>query len=145
MATQREYLIDLNLAKPTRGKFSGVAHEALAKARAEGVVFDDDNKVTVPRKVVASASSDASDHRRPREGAATQTFKPEPGGIYTKPAPQIRVRDIRTMYATDDEGNTIAFANCRKCAQHISFCKCSTIGLPSRCVTVLDRVDLLGV
>ena len=42
MATRREYLVSKGLAKEGRGKFSTAANVALASARAEGVVFDDD-------------------------------------------------------------------------------------------------------
>lgn len=54
MATQREYLVSLGLAQPTRGRFSTVAKEALAKAIAEGMQFDDlapkeeKAKITIP-------------------------------------------------------------------------------------------------
>lgn len=47
MATMREYLVSLGLAKPGRGRFSGDAKAALAKAIAEGMTFDD---VTAPAK-----------------------------------------------------------------------------------------------
>ncbi len=40
MATKREYLVSLGLAKEGRGKFSGVALAALAEAEAKGIVFD---------------------------------------------------------------------------------------------------------
>lgn len=39
--TPREYLVERGLAKPGKGKFSKEAHEALAKAKAEGIVFDE--------------------------------------------------------------------------------------------------------
>ena len=37
--TQREYLVEKGLAKAGRGKFSKVAHEALAEATAKGITF----------------------------------------------------------------------------------------------------------
>lgn len=40
MATEREYLITLNLAKPGRGRYSKEASDALKKAKSEGMVFD---------------------------------------------------------------------------------------------------------
>lgn len=51
--TQREYLVNLGLAKPGRGRFSAEAKLALEQARKNGQTFDDDNKapVAVPRKV----------------------------------------------------------------------------------------------
>lgn len=46
MQTQREYLHGLGLTKSPvgRGRFSGQAHEALAKARSNGMTFSDDVK-----------------------------------------------------------------------------------------------------
>ena len=46
MPTKRDWLVERGLAKPGRGKFSNAAKEALVKAKAEGVVFDDDAKPT---------------------------------------------------------------------------------------------------
>lgn len=47
---KREWLISKGLAKAGRGKFSNDAKAALAKAEAEGIVFDD-----APAKVVPKA------------------------------------------------------------------------------------------
>jgi CheY-like chemotaxis protein len=47
MATRREWLIGQGLAVPGRGKFSKKAHEALDRARLDGVVFDDETPATV--------------------------------------------------------------------------------------------------
>ena len=41
MATKREYLISLGLAKEGRGRFSREALDALAKAEADGMIFDE--------------------------------------------------------------------------------------------------------
>jgi len=40
MATEREYLISIGLAKEGRGRFSSEAKAALEKAKSEGMVFD---------------------------------------------------------------------------------------------------------
>jgi hypothetical protein len=40
MATEREYLISLNLAKPGRGRYSAEATAVLNKAKADGMTFD---------------------------------------------------------------------------------------------------------
>lgn len=40
MATEREYLVTLGLAKAGRGRFSAEAKAALAKAKSDGMVFD---------------------------------------------------------------------------------------------------------
>lgn len=131
MGTQREYLIDLNLAKPGRGRFSREAREALAKAVADGVTFDD-TKV----KVETVASSDASDHRQGPE--------PSRAPVPARP-PQIRIRDIRSMFCEDEDGHEIEFSLCRRCSYHVSFCKCASIGMPSIGVRLLDKTTLLGV
>lgn len=130
MATKREYLIDLNLAKPGRGRFSREALDALAKAESEGVVFDD----TV--KVGTSASSDAADHRQGPE--------PSRAPVPARP-PQVRVRDIRSMFCEDEDGHVIEFSTCRRCAYHVSFCKCASIAMPSIGVRLLDKTTLLAV
>lgn len=150
MATRREYLIDLNLAKPGRGRFSREAVEALTKAEAEGVVFDE--PVVTPRKAVATASvSDASDHGRPRKGASSSLRlddgRPaeEPGLPRPVVEPQLRIRPVSAMYAVDEDGHVIGFSVCRKCAEHVSFCNCKEIGLPSIAVRLLDRTDPLVV
>lgn len=51
MATKREWLITQGLAKEGRGKFSNAAKEALAKAEAEGIVFDDSPAPSTPKPV----------------------------------------------------------------------------------------------
>ncbi len=137
MATKREYLIDLNLAKPGRGRFSRAALDALAKAESEGVVFDEP---VVVGKVAAPASSDASDRKSPGFG-----YKPEPGGIRPVRPPQIRIRDISAMYATDADGRELMFQTCRGCGYHVSFCTCVNIGLPFGATALLDKTDPLGV
>lgn len=57
MVTAREYLVDLGLAKPGRGKFSKVAHQALEKAIAEGKKFSDYPKVGKPAPVKAAKAT----------------------------------------------------------------------------------------
>lgn len=59
MQTEREYLYSIGLTKaPTgRGRFSGAAHEALAKARAEGVQFKE--KVAPQTKTIVKSKAKA--------------------------------------------------------------------------------------
>lgn len=63
MSTKREYLVSLGLAKPGRGKFSKAALEALSRAMAEGMVFDEPEykvqqaKTTGPVRVPPKASN----------------------------------------------------------------------------------------
>lgn len=147
MATRREYLVDLNLAKPGRGKFSKGAHEALAKAREAGTVFDDEAETG---KVVASASvSDASDHSRPRKGAATRLDdgrpSEEPGGVRVVSPPQIRRRQVYSLFSIDENGLEMEFLTCRKCGYHVSYCGCPEVGMPFGSVALLDKSTPLGV
>lgn len=51
---RRDWLVQQGLAKPGRGKFSNDAKAALAKAEAEGVVFDD----TAPTKISTKAPTE---------------------------------------------------------------------------------------
>ncbi len=46
--TKREYAVSLGLAKPSRGKFSTAAKEAIAAKEAEGYVFADATTATAP-------------------------------------------------------------------------------------------------
>lgn len=45
--TKREYAVSLGLATMGRGRLSREAHAAIAKAEAEGMVFDDAKPITV--------------------------------------------------------------------------------------------------
>lgn len=169
MATKREYLVEKGLAKPGRGKFSTVAHEALAEAVANGVVFDEPVK---PVKEVATEGDKPSQPSKPTSETAevrawaasngikvgergripeavTKAFhagdasamKPKP--TYTI-APQTRVRQVKCMYGTDAAGHTIGYALCRRCTYHVSLCKCAAGPQPpSMVVKVLDRTDPL--
>lgn len=58
MATQREYLVSKGLAQGTRGRFSGDAKAELARVRAEGMTFDDDQ---APKPVKANVEKPAED------------------------------------------------------------------------------------
>lgn len=171
MATKREYLVGLGLAKPGRGRFSKEANEALAAAEASGVVFDE--PVVAP-KVVSTEGADApSNPPKPtseataiREWAAKNgiavgnrgriasdivkayqtgnatSVRSEPARVFARPAPQVRVRQERARYGKTAEGYTVGWSLCRKCAYHISFCRCASGPVaPSMIVKALDRVD----
>jgi hypothetical protein len=128
MATKREYLVGLGLAKPGRGRFSADAKAALAKAEAEGTVFSDGKD--------ASESPD-SEPRAPRpvstkgEGQAF-TYKPEPSNttpVQTYAPPfnvSPKVRNVGQILGVDERGTQIAFANCSRCTSHVDFCRCKS-------------------
>jgi hypothetical protein len=81
MATKREYLITLGLAKEGRGKFSNDALAALAKAVAEGVVFDEPVKAVTPKAP---------------KPAATEGEKPaKVAVIQSAPLPQVEPKEVR--------------------------------------------------
>lgn len=138
MTTQREYLISLGLAKPTRGKFSREGHAALDKARSEGMTFSDDHRASPVKR---EASAPAVDRSRMEDGRPSV----EPGGNWTPEPPQTRVRLISAMYCEDDRGMTIQFMTCRKCAYHVSLCRCASVGMPHGAIKLLDRTDPLLV
>jgi hypothetical protein len=128
---KREWLVSKGLAKPGRGKFSDKAKRALAKAEAEGMVFDDPkaNKV-----------------------ATVKRPKPEPKVVVKvepKPAPvkQVRIatptvkRQLvrqQTMIFGVDEGTNgahsktvIAFDSCAGCGKPIQYCAHDEPKLPN--------------
>lgn len=47
---RKEWAVQQGLATPGRGRLSREALDAIEKARAEGMTFDDDNGVSAPRK-----------------------------------------------------------------------------------------------
>ena len=103
MTTRREYAASLGLAKPnTRGRLSKEAHEAIAKAESEGMVFTDSAKA--PK---------------------TQTLSPTPLSL-PKPKPETIKRHARAYRATTSAGQVIEFGHCSSCKNHVKFCGCST-------------------
>lgn len=115
MASEREYLVSIGLAKPGRGRFSAEAKQALAKARNDGMQFDQP-VVSTPRVV------------KPR---ATKTDnKP------TSRAPGVGVIDVRPrtlasdakIYHTTASGKRIAVSDknvCGSCGPSLSHHSCS--------------------
>lgn len=172
MATKREYLAGLGLAKPGRGRFSKEAVAALEAAVASGVVFDEPVK---PVKEVATEGDEPSQPSKPMSETAevrawatsngikigergripeavTKAFKAgdpslagsKPNPVYVAVQPQKRTRQIKVMYGEDDRGLVIGYSMCRRCAWHISLCKCKNGPVPpSMVVKVLDRHDPL--
>lgn len=74
MQTRREYAIGLGLAKPTRGRMSREANEAINKAIAEGMQFSD-----MPG--VKSEDSPKADKETPKEKPESY-FGSTPAPIY---------------------------------------------------------------
>jgi hypothetical protein len=171
MPTKREYLAGLNppLAKIGRGRFSKAALEAIAAAEAAGTVFDE--PVTVSKEVAAEGDETPSQHPKPTsESSLIRAWAADNGisvgqrgripvdviaayqagdpGTLGKPVqkyvvqPQVRIRQLRSMYGLDDAGHTVGFAICRRCREHINYCACkSGPKPPSIVVKVIDRTD----
>ena len=174
MATKREYLIGLGLAKPGRGRFSKEANDALVAAAAAGVTFDEPVKVPAAKAVTTEGADAPSQSPRPtsessevRAWAAQNGVKvgergrvpanvmaafrngdakavaSGPAKVYSV-APQVRTRQVKTFYGATAEGATVGWSMCRRCAQHVSWCKCGTGPKPpSIVVKSLDRIDAL--
>ena len=88
MATQREYLVSLGLATPGRGRFSNAAKEALAKAIAEGKIFDDVTVPVVKAKItVPSVNKDEFSDISPKAAREWAAANPDliPAGIVIAP------------------------------------------------------------
>lgn len=128
MATKREFLVTLGLAKEGRGKFSAAAHAALAKAESEGVVFDEPVKpepkpkaarvTVVPAKV--SLTKPATETVK---ADSTVTADPLPVG------PRPTVRPEKTLYAVSPVGTShvrIGYDICFSCSYSVQTCTCRT-------------------
>ena len=110
----REYLMSLTppLAKPGRGRFSGAAKEALAKARAEGVVFLDKAKggVVASVPVMTESGQVVTEKRMVNE--------------YAQHAPALRTGMLTFVKA---DGNTMkvnSTEGCVSCLYSFGWCKC---------------------
>jgi len=128
MATKREYLVGLGLAKPGRGRFSADAKAALAKAESEGVTFSDgkdasespDSEPRAPRPVSTKGEGQAFAYKpEPSNTTPVQTYLP-PYNVSPK------VRTVGQILGVDEHGTKIAFANCSRCSSHVDFCRCKS-------------------
>lgn len=122
MATKREYLVSLGLAKEGRGKFSKDAEAKAAEFLASGGSFDEPVKPAPKPKADKPAGVQAT----PRP----QRVKPAPKTNVPAPTPLVMpVRKQTEGYAV--ERNTlIAFTSCGSnkvgCGKPINFCKCAS-------------------
>jgi len=152
MVTMRDYLVGLNLAKPGRGKFSAAAHEALAKARAEGMIFDEPVKpVKVDKPKTVSTDVAVEDVKTvPTQTVALKNVERPAarnfGGMMVEAPPRYMHSDY---IATDTDGSKIkkTFRDiCCGCQYSIRWCRCSggpTIFSVADTVTVL-RLSTVG-
>lgn len=122
MATKREYLVSLGLAKPGRGKFSREAHAALAKAEADGMVFDE----AVPSKPAPKATKtvDVAPEKAPP--------RPTPKAMPQKRKPVVQKEPVREqnhgyLVRTTTQGHDyiVQFDNCGVCNAGVAYCECA--------------------
>lgn len=142
-ASEREYLAGLTppLAKfPSRGRLSHAAHEALAKARAEGHTFG--GTASKPAEGDAQGKSEAPE-------VNSSGAQPRAAGFYAQPIrPKPRTRQAEVAYGLSVEGYRIGFSACRRCNDRIWRCDCAEGILPPSMIVkvldphLLDRVDL---
>lgn len=122
MTTKREWLVQQGLAKATRGRLSLEAHAALAEAIAAGTHFSDNDPV------VDSNNPDA----KPWTRAVVEDW------------PVIR-KSRGQLFGKTEEGWTVGFVTCRKCARHYKYCDCRPFGLPAVVASIDKRTrDILG-
>lgn len=138
MATQREYLVSLGLAKPSRGRFSKEAKAALAKAVEEGMTFTD-------TKEAPQASADASEHPRPRpSGEASPSPRKDSGGgvpLLIIGGSPTKLRNISSLKGLTVEGYRVGFDTCRRCMGPLTHCSCKKPKAPGIVVEILDLPD----
>lgn len=92
MATRREYLISLGLAKEGRGKFSAAGVAALEKAVSEGVVFDEPAK-PAPKEKVAKTDAPAD--------------APKPGPVRPAPVAQVKTAVLPSTPKVDVDAKAV--------------------------------------
>lgn len=130
LQTPREYLFSLGLAKMGRGKFSAAAHDALAKAVADGMQFKDVTVVKAPVAVVTKSDNNV-------KPVKTETVK-----VSTKPAdrPNARIVDglmveaapryMHDNYIANDIDDTKIKKTwkdtCNGCGYSIRWCLCAS-------------------
>lgn len=116
MTTEREWLIEQGLAKPGRGRLSHSAHEALATARANGVLFTD---------------------RKPIKRERNDIVRDEDGFVIFKPS--IKMRNLKgQLFGYTIEGWKVGFVACRRCSQYMNYCECPEGIKPPGIVVSLD-------
>jgi hypothetical protein len=122
--TKREFLVQMGLAKPGRGRLSREAKVALAEARKQGAVFSDDDAVN------AAPKQQEAVNEKPRryvvlDGEEIEVEAP----VEHPPLPANEImRDNCVGYHTDKIGTQdvrTAFEHCGRCFAHLIYCKCA--------------------
>jgi hypothetical protein len=130
MATKREFLVGLGLAKAgARGRFSAEGQKALDEAIASGVKFDEPVKPEPKPKAPKPATDKVSLVKPPKVTKVTAPAPKQDGQVAAPIRAQVRVRPQNTLYAITPVGRTharIGYDTCfnQSCAQPVCYCTC---------------------
>ena len=133
MQTSREWLVKQGLAKPTRGKLSMAALDALKKALAEGMEFSDRN-ADGTRKPVEKAEEPKRRGRKPKlvkeitdEGVVERPRISQQTAPAIKPAEIVReqteIWGVCLPTAPGHKALAMVFSTCYACSKPVKNCK----------------------
>lgn len=117
---RRDYAISLGLAKPGRGRLSREAHEAIAKAEAEGKTFSDSPIKT--RSIKSDSNSESESVSVKSDSEPKDFFGPTPNPIYN--GGWYVVEDGKRV---DVSGKEV----CRNCMCSLDYHRCDSPILPA--------------
>jgi hypothetical protein len=119
--TEREYLVSLGLAKPSRGRYSREAIAALEKAKGEGMTFD------LPAHKQVTTTKDVPVKKPTKTKGAPEDRTPVTES-YRFPLPaRVTKRDETTGFALMDIGTrsvVVEIRTCGQCLDEVKFCAC---------------------
>lgn len=142
MTTRREYAISLGLASPGRGRMSREANAAIAKAEAEGTVFD------VPRLPTSEERKSARHAVKERAEEARKVIRetspvPKPTSR-PKLVEEMPVRPSKPftgkfeVQIPDGKRKTLSDRTACTCGASLSYCHCAT---PTVYRTIVDPMS----
>lgn len=127
--TKREYAVSLGLAKPTRGRMSSAAKEAIAKKEAEGYVFAD------PSPTPSTAAPVTAD-------APAAPVPPDPrDSLYIYPS-DFRYPEEEYVAVAKVDGKRTVFSVrecCNTCGCSLTNHMCNTPSILGNIVVTLER------
>jgi hypothetical protein len=112
MTSRREYAISLGLAKPTRGRLSQAAQDAIAKAESEGMTFTETQSV----KPTVNGNPLPAEPKPEKEPGIFETFAPTPDPI----------RSGYLLFRKENGGTIKVNASevCQNCMSSFAYCFC---------------------
>lgn len=126
MATKREYLVGLGLAKEGRGRFGKDALAALAKAEAEGIVFDEPTVKPASAKPKVKQPTVKAD-KAPKVSLVKQEKPKVSEQRAERPTPLLMPkRRPENSGFTQVRGILIRQDKCGNCTNAVSRCACTT-------------------